>query len=327
MVRDKTEQVGVAQNLPPVVVVTGPTASGKTPVAIELCAAFGGEVVNADSMQVYRFMDIGTAKPNVEDRAKVPHHLIDIVNPDADYSAGRYAVDARRAAADIHGRDRIVFLVGGTGLYIRAFLDGLIDAGGADPVLRESLELEQAEATDAGNPGLLHERLAQIDPEAAQKIHPNDQRRLVRALEIRSMAGTSASALRDRHSFSDRPYRVLHLALDPDREELDRRIDRRCADMVEAGLIREVRALRRRGYTSELRPMRAIGYRHINPVVDGSDTLTNATLAMQRDTRRFAKRQRTWLRAVPEVVYVDPSRVGRLHEAVGEFLDGAAPRK
>jgi len=317
----------VTLDLPPVVVVTGPTASGKTSVAIELCDAFLGEVVNADSMQVYRFMDIGTAKPNVEDRARIPHHLIDIVNPDADYSAGRYAVDARRAAAEIHGRGRIVFLVGGTGLYIRAFLDGLIDVGGADPVLRESLELEQAEAADAGNPGLLHQRLAQIDPEAAQKIHPNDQRRLVRALEIRSVAGASASELRDRHSFSDRPYRVLHLALDPDKDELDRRIDRRCADMVQAGLLREVRALRRRGYTSQLRPMRAIGYRHINPVVDGSDTLANATLAMQRDTRRFAKRQRTWLRAVPEVVYVDPSRVGRLHEAVGEFLDGAGPRK
>ena len=317
------KRAGVTPDLPPVVVVTGPTASGKTPVAIELCEAFGGEVINADSMQVYRFMDIGTAKPSVEDRARIPHHLIDIVNPDGDYSAGRYAVDARRAAADIHHRGRVVFLVGGTGLYIRAFLDGLIDAGGADPVLRESLELEQAEAADAGNPGLLHERLAEIDPEAARKIHPNDQRRLVRALEIRTMAGANASEMRLRHGFSDRPYRVLHLALDPDKEELDRRIDLRCKAMVDAGLIREVRALRRRGYTSELRPMRAIGYRHINPVVDGSDTLANATVAMQRDTRRFAKRQRTWLRAVPEVTYLDPLRVGRLHTAVEEFLAGA----
>ena len=137
------------------------------------------------------------------------------------------------------------------------------------------------------------------------------------------MAGANASEMRLRHGFSDRPYRVLHLALDPDKEELDRRIDLRCKAMVDAGLIREVRALRRRGYTSELRPMRAIGYRHINPVVDGSDTLANATVAMQRDTRRFAKRQRTWLRAVPEVTYLDPLRVGRLHTAVEEFLAGA----
>jgi tRNA dimethylallyltransferase len=312
-----------ASDLPPVVVVTGPTGSGKSALAIELALRFRGEIVNADSMQVFRFMEIGTAKPSPEERARVPHHLYDIVNPDEAYSAGRFAKDARAVAAAIHARDRVVFLTGGTGLYIRAFLDGLVQTGAADGPMRERLEAEQASAAAEGDPARLHRRLVDLDPAAASKIHPNDVRRTVRALEILEQSGQSASSVRAAHAFTDRPFRVLHLAIDPGREALTERINRRAEGMIEAGLLREVRDLRERGYGAELRPMQAIGYRHIQPVVDGADTLVNALASMKVDTRRFARRQRTWLRAIPEVQWLDPAQVDALDASVEGFLQPA----
>jgi tRNA dimethylallyltransferase len=292
---------------PPVVVITGPTATGKTPRAIELALRFEGEIINADSMQVYRFMDVGTAKPTREQRLQVRHHLLDVVDPDASYSAGRYAEAARAVAADIHARRKIPFLTGGTGLYIRAFLEGLIATGAADPELRAQLEQEQERALAEGDPHRLHRRLAEIDPEAAARVHPNDVRRVTRALEIASKTGTAATRVREAHGFADRPFRVLHLALDLDRETLGKRIDARCQAMVEGGLLQEMRGLLERGYGPELRPMRAIGYRHMIPVAQGSETLANALLAMRTDTRRFARRQRTWLRAVEDLQWIVPA--------------------
>ena len=308
----------------PVVVVTGPTGGGKSALAIELCRRFGGEVVNADSMQVYRYMDIGTAKPSLEERAAAPHHVFDIVTPDQRFSAGQYVEQARRAAAAIHERGKVVFLTGGTGLYIRAFLSGLIAAGEADPELREALEREHAEGVAEGDPGRLHRKLELLDPEAARSIHPNDARRLVRAIEIREQAGESASRLRAEHGFGDRPYRALHLAIDPGREALEKRIEQRCQAMIDAGLLQEVRGLREMGYGPELRSMKAIGYRHITPVVDGSDTLANAVVEMRRDTCRFARRQRTWLRGVPGVEWFDPARRDAIYQRVESFLERAA---
>jgi tRNA dimethylallyltransferase len=310
---------------PPVVVVTGPTASGKSAIAIELAERFDGEIVNADSMQVYRYMDIGTAKPSAADRARVPHHLFDVADPSEPYSAGRYANEARAAAAAIHGRGHVVFLTGGTGLYIRAFLEGLIRTRSVDPELRVRLEAEQARAAEEGDPARLHRRLAERDPETAAKIHPNDVRRTVRALEILEQAGEPASSVREAHGFRDRPFRVLHLAIDPGRDELDRRIDARAEQMIADGLLREVRDLRERGYGPELKPMQAIGYRHIQPVVDGLDTLTNAVRAMKADTRRFARRQRTWLRPLPDVHWHHPADREGIVSRVAAFLSGAAP--
>lgn len=305
---------------PPVVVVTGPTSAGKTTLAIELARRFDGEIVNCDSMQVYRYMDIGTAKPTAEQRAQVPHHLLDRVSPDTLYSAGRYSREARAAAARIHARGRVVLLTGGTGLYVRAFLEGLVEAGQADPALRERLQREHAEAVAAGQPHMLHQRLAAQDPEAAREIHPNDLTRVVRALEICAQGGGGASLRRREHGFADRPYRCLHLALDPGVTDLDARIDVRCREMIDAGLLQEVRELRRRGYGPELRPMQAIGYRHMNPVVEGADTLENALTELRRDTRRFARRQRTWLRKVPDAVWVDPRDPEPIAAQVEKFL-------
>ncbi len=316
MTREQSDQK------PPVVVVTGPTGAGKTPLAIEIGRRFEGEIINADSMQVYRYLDIGTAKPSLEQQAQIPHHLLDVVTPDVPYSAGRYTATARKAAEDIDARGKIVVLTGGTGLYIRAFLEGLLDTGEADSGVRGELESQHADAVAADDASRLHRRLEELDPAGARSIHPNDIRRTIRALEIHWSSGRPASNVRADHAFADRPYRALHLALDPGREVLNKRIDRRCNEMIENGLLREARELRQRGYGPELRPMKAIGYRHIMPVVDGADTLAHALEIMCRDTRRFARRQRTWLRAVKDVCWMQPDDEKEIFSAIETFLTG-----
>lgn len=308
---------------PPLVVVAGPSAAGKSAAAIALAEHFDGEVINADSMQVYRYLDIGTAKPSPVERARVPHHLLDVVDPDGVYSAGRFQLDAREAAAAIVARGRLPLLTGGTGLYIRACLEGLVEGGAADPALRASLEREAEGFAAAGEPERLHARLVALDPGSAARIHPNDLRRVVRAIEIFEITGRPASELRGRSGPETSPFRTLYLVLDPGVEALDARIDARTEAMIEAGLLQEARELRGRRYGPELRPLQAIGYRHMAPVVDGSDTLVNAQAAMQRDTRRFARRQRTWFRAVREAVWLDPHDRAGIEKAVEEFLAGA----
>lgn len=307
--------------LPKLVVVTGPTAAGKTGLAIRLAEEFGGEIVNADSMQVYRCLDIGTAKPSPADRARVRHHLIDVVAPDVQYNAGRYAADARAAVTKIHGRAGRVFLVGGTGLYIRALLEGL-DAGvPSKPELRQRLEEEHARAREEGDPGLLHRRLADVDPASAERLHPHDLQRIVRALEIAELTGRPASAhFRSQASRGPR-YQLIHLAIDPGPEALVQRIDARCERMIEAGLLREVRSLREKGFGPELPAMQAIGYRHMQPVIDGRDILANVLVAMKRDTRQLARRQRTWLRAVPSVRWRAPEDWRAIRGDVAAFLE------
>lgn len=313
------------ESRPPVVVVTGPTASGKTPIAIALALRFGGEIVSADSMQVYRYMDIGTAKPTLAERAQVPHAMIDVVLPSEVFSAGRFSLDARRAAGHIHARGLPVFLVGGTGLYIRAFLEGLVEGGAANSALRSRLEKEHEAGVSEGDATRLHRLLGERDPAAAERIHPNDVRRIVRALELCERLGDASLAVRSAAAESMRPYRVLHLALDPGRNVLDARIDARCAAMIDAGLLREVRRLREMRFGPELRSMQSIGYRHMQPVYEGSDTLVNALAAMQKDTRQFARRQRTWLRGVPEAQWMDPEDVDGITRAVERFLAGSPP--
>ncbi len=307
------------QPRPPVVVVTGPTASGKTELAIEIAERFAGEVVNADSMQIYRDLNIGTAKPSLAQRARVPHHMLDVVAPDVEYNAGLYQRDAREIAHDIFARQKITVLTGGTGLYIRAFLEGLLDTGAANPDLRKALEAEHARAVAAGDSDRLHRRLQISDRAAAEKIHPNDSRRVIRALELGEQ-GELASKRRSLHGFQDRPFRAIHLAIDPGREVLNARIDERCRQMIEGGLLREARALRERGYTADLRPLQSIGYRHMAAVVDGHDTLMHALEQMQRDTRQFARRQRTWLRKVPDVSWHKPEDTESIFALIQAFL-------
>ncbi len=285
------------QNRPRIVVISGPTAAGKSARAIEWAERFAGEIVNADSQQVYRYMDVGTAKATPEQRRRVPHHLLDVVAPDEPYHAARFEAEACAAIAGIHARGRTAFVVGGSGLYIKALLEGISTGVGRDPELRQELEAEHARAVAEGDPARLHRRLLTVDPATAAKLHPNDEVRLVRALEIHRQTGRPASAFRRKANAAAR-FDALHLALDPGREELRERIERRCEAMIEGGLLQEVRALRRRGYGPELASMRAIGYRHMQPVLDGAETLAGVLTAMKQDTRHFARRQRAWLRAL-----------------------------
>jgi tRNA dimethylallyltransferase len=310
----------------PVVVVTGPTASGKSQAALELAERFDGEIVNADSMQVYRLLDVGTAKPSAADRARVPHHLFDVVDPDVQYDASRYARDAEQAIAAIHTRGRVPFVVGGSGLYIKALLEGLSVGVGRSPELRAALEAEDERARAAGDPERLHRRLAEIDPTTARALHPNDRLRIVRALELHAATGVAPSVLQRRAGAAPSAasaWRVLQLALDPGPDALAHRIDRRCEAMIAGGLLQEVRRLRDLGYGPELPSMRAIGYRHMQPVVDGLDTLVNVLEAMKRDTRRFARRQRTWLRGVSDVEWMAPEPLEALVQRVKRFLEEA----
>ena len=305
--------------LAPVVVVTGPTAAGKSQAGLVLAEALGGEIVNADSMQVYRLLDVGTAKPSLAERARVPHHLFDVVEPDAQYDAGRYGREAAEAVAAIHARGRVAFVVGGSGLYLRALLEGFSIGVGRDPELRAVLEDEHERARAQGDPERLHRRLAEIDPTSARAVHPNDRVRLVRALELHAATGVAPSVIQ-RGARRARPWQVLHLALDPGREALGLRIDRRCEAMIAGGLLQEVRRLRELGYGPELPSMRAIGYRHMQPVIDGVDTLASVVETMKRDTRRFARRQRTWLRAVRDVEWLPPEPLEAVVLRVKRFL-------
>jgi len=295
-----------ASSRPRVIAIVGPTAAGKTALAVALAEALEGEIVSVDSMQVYRHLDIGTAKPDAATRARVPHHLIDIVDPDEGFSAAQFAARADAAAAAIGARGRVVIACGGTGLYFRAWLDGLFSAPQADPAIRARHREEGAQAVGA--------RLAAVDPEAAAGVRPRDLVRLSRALEVYEQTGVPISELR-RCAARGRRYRVHLIGLCPARPELYRRIDARFAGMIAAGLVDEVRGVIAR-FGADVRPLGALGYRQIRAHLQGGLPLEEAVRQAQRDTRHFARRQLTWFRSEPEV---------RWHEETA-LVDTAAAR-
>lgn len=271
-------------------VLSGPTASGKTAVAISLARIFPLEIVSADSMQVYRGMDIGTAKPSPAERAETLHHLVDVADPDERYSAGRFVADAEAAIRGVRERGCLPLVSGGTGMYIRALLKGL-DPLPSDPVVRERLSRRWKE--DGGK--ALYEELLRADPASAARIHPSDRVRVVRALEVREMTGDPASTRKASWSSGGSRYRVLFLVLAIDRAELYRRIDQRVDAMFQAGLVEEVKGLLAKGYGRGLSCMGALGYRHVLAHLLDGVSIEEAVGQMKRDTRRFAKRQVTWL--------------------------------
>jgi tRNA dimethylallyltransferase len=286
---------------PLLTVIAGPTASGKTALAIELARRAGGEIVSADSQQVYRHFDIGTAKPSDEELASVPHHLLSVVDPPEAFSAAEYQRRADAVISEIAGRGRPVFVVGGTGLYLRVLLHGVVDAPGALPELRAELEaLAAAEGREA-----VHRRLAVVDPETAAKLPPQDLVRVVRALEIHAQTGVPASEFRRAHAFSADRYPFRLYVLDPPREALYERINARTEAMFSGGLVEETRELMARGY-ADAAPMRSVGYVQARAVVEGRMTVAEAIHDTAQETRRYAKRQLTWFRKEPGAVFVQP---------------------
>ncbi|ACG73582.1 tRNA delta(2)-isopentenylpyrophosphate transferase [Anaeromyxobacter sp. K] len=282
------------------VVVAGPTASGKTALAIALARRLGGEIVNADSQQVYRGLDVGTAKPTAEERAAAPHHLLDLVEPGEGMDAARFAALADAAIAGIAARGRVPIVAGGTGLYVRALLHGVVEAPGRDPALRAALE---EEAARLGRPAV-HARLAAVDPAAAALIRPNDLVRVVRALEI-AAGGRTPSELYRAHAFREDRYDAALLALDPPRAELHARIDARVRAMFAGGLLDEARALEAR-FDGALPARLPIGYAEAAAHLRGELDLEEAIRRVQVAHRRYARRQVIWLRKERGVAWIAP---------------------
>jgi tRNA dimethylallyltransferase len=273
-----------------VIAIVGPTASGKTALGVRLAEQIGGEIISCDSQQVYRELDIGTAKPTAGERARAPHHLVDVVAPDAPFSAARYVELADRAIADVHARGRRAVVVGGTGLYLRALRRGLVDAPPRDDALRARLLADEAAA-----PGSLHARLAAVDAEAAARLPPRDLVRIVRALEVHALTGVTLSRHHAVHAGGAPRLPMRVAVLDPATERLAARIAARAGAMVTAGLVDETRRLVAR-YGFGIAPLGAVGYReaiaHLRGELD-EDALASA---IARATRALARRQRTWFR-------------------------------
>lgn len=268
------------------IAIVGPTGVGKTALSIRLAEEFRGEIVSADSRQVYRGMDIGTAKPTEEERRRVPHHLLDLVNPGESFTLAQYQHLAYDTIAEIHRRGSVPFLVGGSGLYVRAVLDGLAIPR-VPPNLGRRAQLEQSDTTD------LYQRLQKIDPLAAQKIDPRNKRRVIRALEVSESAGRPITSLQTHRA---PPYRILRIGLTLPRSLLYDRINARVDQMLAAGLVDEVRSLMRLGYNLDTPAMSGLGYRQVASFVRGETTLEEAVRLLKRDTRRFVHHQYSWFR-------------------------------
>lgn len=283
-----------------VIAIVGPTGTGKTALALDLAARIGAEIVNLDSRQVYRGLDIGSAKPSAAEQASVPHHLFDVVAPDEPFDCVRYRALARLAIAQIQQRGRRVLLVGGTGLYLKVLRYGIFPGPERDPALRARLA-----AIENAEPGWLHARLSSVDPDAAHKLHPHDRARLIRALEVYERSGKPISAWQQEHGFRRTELEVRVIGLETNRGTLYAGLNARCGEMVQTGLIEEVRDLWKRGYGPELPSMRAIGYREIGRYLTGQYDLDRAVEEMARATRHLAKRQLTWFRAVEDITWLD----------------------
>jgi tRNA dimethylallyltransferase len=313
---------------PPLLVICGPTATGKTETAIECALILGGEMVNADALQIYRYLDIGTAKPTPQQRALVPIHLIDFLDPSQRYSAVQYRHDAAAIVQQVHSRGKLPIVVGGTGFYIRALLGGAeLPPAGADWELRQRFE-KQAEQE---GPQSLHQFLASVDPESARRIPAANVRRVIRALEVYHLTGRPLSSFRSplagrarppafgRASPPDHkrasldpekpsPYNVLAFALTMPREQLRRRIEERIVRMMEMGWLEEVRGLLAKGYGMDAPAMQAVGYRHLARHLAGEMTLEDAIAATKIETWQYARRQLTWFRGEKDLMWLDVGR-------------------
>jgi len=286
----------MTETLQPLLVIAGPTATGKTATAIDVAHRLDGELVGADSVQVYRGFDIGSAKPTADELGGLAHHLLDVLDPDQDVDAVAYANLADAAIRDIRERGRLPIVVGGTGLWIRALVRGLVDVPPVDPGIRTRLE----KAAAAEGAPALHARLADVDPISAHAVHPNDTLRIVRALEVHEQTGTPLGILRAEHALGEPRYRTAFVVLDMDREEHDTVIENRAERMLAAGWIDEVCALRAR-WGDDIRPLESVGYREVLAHVRDQVPLEETLRRIRKSTRVYARRQRTWFKGEPGV--------------------------
>ena len=285
----------------PLIVLTGPTAVGKTALSIQLARRIGGEIISADSMQVYRHMDIGTAKIRLEEMDGVPHHLIDILEPTEDFNVVRFQALARAAAEDIYIRGKIPIVAGGTGFYIQALLND-IDFTQIDENTQFREEMERLAAEQGAE--VLHERLRAVDPESAEAIHANNVKRVIRALEYYEQTGEKISAHNEAERAKTSPYHFFYYVLNTDRTVLYERIEKRIDEMMEEGLVEEVRQLQAMGCRRDSVAMQGLGYKEILAYLNGEMSLETAVNILKRDTRHFAKRQLTWFRRERDVRFL-----------------------
>ena len=304
---------------PKIIIICGPTGIGKTTVAIDLAQHLEGQIVGADSMQVYKYMDIGTAKPTAAEQARVVHHLVDFVEPDESFDAAQYAAKAREKIIELDQQRITSFVVGGTGLYIKALLYGLFDEKVSDPEIRDRLKAE----ADTHGIQSLYERLGRLDSETANRLHPNDTYRILRALEVIEATGQAISKHHKKHGFFDQPFESLKIGLEMDRTILYERINRRVDAMISDGFLDEVKGLMARGYSADLKPMQSIGYRHMTDYIEGRLNWAECVRTMKRDHRRYAKRQLTWFGADSEITWKAPGQLDALKLSIENFMSEA----
>lgn len=307
----------------PLLFLVGPTAVGKTEFGIRLARRLGTEIIGADSMQIYRYMDIGTGKPSLKERAQVRHHMVDFVHPSESYSAGRFKSDAERAINDLHDQGKVPLIVGGTGLYVRALTEGLFAGPEADPEVRIRLK----EFALNNNHNALHKRLTEVDPESSARIHPNDEKRLIRALEVYEITGIPISVHQAEQRASQRErYGFVLFGLTLSRNRLYGIIEERVDRMIEMGLVDEVRSLMKMGLTASAVSMQGLGYKEIFPVVEKGRPLKEAVALLKKETCHFAKRQMTWFNADKRIDWID---IGNFPdtEAASQHLQREARQK
>jgi tRNA dimethylallyltransferase len=300
-----------------IIVICGPTGVGKTGFAIALAQQFGGEIVGADSMQIYRGMDIGTAKPTAQEQAQSVHHMVDVVDPDEDFDAVLYAEQADKCINQLAATAKVPMVVGGTGLYIKALIHGLAEGAPTDPGVRAMLQKELA----ASGASYLHQRLSKLDSESAKRIHPNDRHRILRALEVFQITGRSISSHQSDHGFSELRYDPLYIGLTRPREQLYERINKRVEIMLAQGFVDEVRSLVDRGFGAELKSMQSLGYRHMMDFFQGRLTWDEAVRTLKRDHRRYAKRQMTWFCGNPNVTWLAPDQMREAANLISDFIN------
>ena len=297
-----------------IIIIQGPTGVGKNAVALKLSEKLPAEIINADSMQFYRDMDIGTSKPTPEEQKEVPHHLFSIVNPDERFNAAQFMKRGRQAVDDIVSRGRIPVVAGGTGLYIKALTKGLFAVSEGDENLRRELGSKSKEE--------LFERLREVDTEASLRINPNDVARIIRALEVYYLTGEPISRHHRKHRFQDAPYVCLKICLTRNRESLYRRIERRVDQMMKKGFSHEVRSLIDKGYSPQLKPLRSIGYSQMVRCIQGKVPQEEAISQIKKETKRLAKRQLTWFRQDPELIWIKlPEKAVETEVLVKKFLN------